>query len=147
MTDLEICTILKALPHKTGVNSMDWSSVHKDLLTIAMSCVEICQERRIPILFTSIIRPKIAGVSTTDIHAKGRAFDMSIHGMTTDDLDELLAEVNRRHAIAIGTGPRGSTNPRALIYEHQAGTGLKTSINAYEKINQSSPHLHGQCRK
>lgn len=161
---------LMSLPHKEGVNREDWKTVHPDLLLIAWSVVLVCRRRGLPILFTSIRRGRIAGVSISDTHAQGRAFDISVRGWSTDDIDEVLVEVNREHAKLRGAFKKGDLlTPRALIYEHRAGTGpeapecgqgdlgektckvdgqvvLDPLAAPYMKENEADPHLHGQCR-
>jgi hypothetical protein len=137
---------LKALPHKKGVDPNDWDHVVNGLLLIAISTVKVAQRRRLPILITSIIRGRIPGVSESDTHATGRAFDMSIHGWSVDDIDEVLIEVNAEHAKIRGAYKRGDPTPRALIYEHRVGEGPCPKTEEYVKENSADPHLHGQCR-
>lgn len=143
----DVREFLMRCDHKEGVNRLDWMRVHDSLPQIALTCFQICKKRNIPFLVTSIIRPRIEGVSATDIHADGRAFDLSVRGFTTDDLDELLVEVNKMHAKASGAVSKHDGVPRALIYEHKEHEGPKTQIDIFEKINQAVPHLHGQCRR
>lgn len=81
---------LMKLPHKKGVNPSDWKHVDAKLLILAALYVHFCQRNGIPIMFTSIIRAGIPGVSISRTHIEGRAFDASAHGWTTDLVDEFL---------------------------------------------------------
>ena len=112
---------LALYPHKKGVNPLDWKKVHKNLLLVAYFYVNFCEQHGIPVLFTSIIRAMIPGISKTDIHAKGRAFDASAKGWTKELKDEFegLVEEAFEHvaAIAITTG-----KPNAIEW-HDAGRG------------------------
>jgi hypothetical protein len=65
----------------------------------------------IPILFTSIIRPMIHGISETDIHAKGRAFDVSAKGWNDEKKEDFERKVFERFADigAIGRSTGKST--------------------------------------
>lgn len=113
--------ILQLYPHKKGVNDADWLRVHPNLLKLAYFYVNFCEEHGIPVMFTSIIRPMIPGVSKTDIHAKGRAFDASAKGWTKELKDEFERQVEEKFkaiaAIAISTG-----KPNAIEW-HDAGRG------------------------
>lgn len=112
---------LALYPHKDTVDPLDWKKVHKNLLPLAYFYVNFCEQHGIPVLFSSIIRGMIPGVSKTDIHAKGRAFDASAKGWTKelkDDFEKLLEEKFKDvAAIAIATG-----RPNAIEW-HDAGRG------------------------
>jgi len=142
---------LKSLPHKPGVNREDWETITDGALEVAWATVEVCRRINAPILFSSLIRPKVPA-SETDIHAEKRAFDLSIAGWSTDDIDEVLIEVNRacgpKYGAFRANNPDGV--PRALIYEHRKGEGLESrdpKALPYVKENRADPHLHGQCRR
>lgn len=142
----DVVMALMVLPHKADTNPNDWKRVSPKLLPIALDVARACKRRGIPILFTSIIREAIEGVSVSATHAEGRAFDLSVKGWSTDDLDDVLMEVNRKHAQKRGAVSAADGVPRALVYEHRAAEGPETNLEAYEKVNSASPHLHGQCR-
>lgn len=113
--------ILAIYPHKNGVNPDDWSRCHNNLLKLAYFYVNFCESNNIPVLFTSIIRPMIKGVSKTDIHSKGRAFDVSAKGWTKELRDEFEKQMEEKFkAIAAVSAETGQPN---AIYWHE-GTAL-----------------------
>lgn len=132
---LQIIQRLKAQAHKPGVNPDDWYDVKPDLLLIAEFDLDLCQAYKLPVLYTSIIRPKIS-VSKTDIHAKKRAFDRSLHGWTDEQAASHAEMVNDAFdigAISIATGKE-----REAVFENDEfdKDGKKTKTR----------HLHFQCR-
>ena len=145
-TQRHIVESLATLPHKDEVNPMDWFSMHPSLILIAWSTVNILKIRGAPILFTSLIRKGIPGLSVSKSHIEGRAFDMSIRGMSIDDIDAALEEVNWEHAAKRGAISMRDKVARALIFEHRTDYKAKSNLEKYVVINQADPHLHGQCR-
>jgi hypothetical protein len=81
----DIIQKLKEQGHKEAVDPNDWVKVKEDLLLIADWFVDYCSLMNLRCQFTSIIRPKIKGISKTDIHADKRAFDVSLIGWTDSD--------------------------------------------------------------
>ena len=142
-----ISEILATLPHKTGVNRNDWLHVKHDLLNIALWVRQYCAAKHLPLVITSIIRPKIEGVSVSDTHAEGRAFDISSRAFSVDDIDDILIECNRAFAKTIGAISSHDGLPRAVIYEFQ---GFKEQFKATEYLRENrlaTPHLHFQVRR
>jgi len=146
----EIIETLKKCNHKPGIDINDWDIVHPNLLLLAQFYLEFCTKYKLPLTFTSIIRPKIVGVSETDIHAEKRAFDTSSKGFTVDDIDSLLIDCNKEFASKIGAykSMDGHLVPRAVIYEHNQGSCiLPTRGIEYAKLNENAfPHFHFQVR-
>lgn len=97
--DLQLIEKIKRQIHKPGVDKNDWSKVHRNLLVLADYVIAHCETYNLPVIFTSIIRPKIKGVSKTDIHAKGRAFDLSVRGWSKEDIKFLVDAVNEKFTI------------------------------------------------
>lgn len=95
----EIIKNLKTLPHKDGVDKNDWDKVHRNLLVLADYVIAHCETHKLPLVITSIIRPKIKGVSKTDIHSKGRAFDISVRGWSKEDIKFLEDAINEKFTI------------------------------------------------
>lgn len=81
---------IQAAPHKPECDPLDWERCNPKLLILAAFYLDFCEKHKIPILFTSIIRSMIPGVSKSHTHDEGRAFDFSVHGWTTDLIDEFL---------------------------------------------------------
>ncbi len=119
---------LKNLPHK-GCDPKDWEKVHQGLRIIAYELLEFCESRNLPVVITSIIRPMIPGVSKTDIHAKSRAFDVSVKGWNADNILECVDYINDLLAEDLGAIAISDGKPRAVVYH--VGT---------------APHLHCQTR-
>lgn len=119
---LEIISRLKRLPHKPDVNPNDWNLVNHYLLLLAEFYVDWCEACKLPVLFSSIIRPMIPGVSKTDIHTKGRAFDFSAHGWTKELRDEFEKQVEEKFKTIAAIG--AETGLPNAIYWHDAGAGF-----------------------
>jgi hypothetical protein len=127
---------LKALPHKEGVNKDDWDKVHRNLLVLADYVLAHTETHKLPMVISSIIRPKIKGVSKTDIHSKGRAFDLSVKGWSKEDIDFLVDAINEK--FTIGAISLTDGKEREAIYEGP-------EFNA--KGDQTKwPHFHMQVR-
>ena len=75
---LEIIDKLRKEKHKKGVNPDDWFNVKNNLLLVAEFDLELSKRLGVYVEYTSIIRPKIQGVSTSDTHADGRAYDRTL---------------------------------------------------------------------
>jgi len=142
----EAVEYLKSFPHKDDVSPDDWDSMRWSVILIAMTTVEILVSRGAPVLFSSLIRDGIPGISVSKSHAEGRAFDLSVRGLTVDDIDAVLYDVNRAHAVARGAISLRDKVARAIIYEHRTTDKISPRLEKYTVINQATPHLHGQCR-
>lgn len=127
---------LKALPHKEGVNKDDWNKVHRNLLVLADYVLAHTETYNLPMVITSIIRPKIKGVSKTDIHAKGRAFDLSVRGWSKEDIAFLVDNINEK--FTIGAISLTDGQEREAVYE---GPEFDKSGNQIKW-----PHFHFQVR-
>jgi hypothetical protein len=122
---------LKSLKHKDGVNPDDWTRVNAKLLILADYTVDYCKEHNLPLVFTSIIRPKIPGISTTDIHSTGRAFDISVRGWKLADILAYRDHVNDKFTLGAISARDGKE--REVVYEDGISAG-------------KGAHLHIQCR-
>jgi hypothetical protein len=148
VTEQALRDLMLTIPHKEGVVPENWRMVDSDLLTLAHFYLQFATSRRLPILITSIIRPKIEGLSVSDTHAQGRAFDVSVRGWTVDDLDDLLIECNRVHAPRMGAFSATDGLSRAVVYEYGQGVCMvPTRAPEYCKMNGAVPHLHFQVRR
>lgn len=123
---------LKSLYHKPGVNADDWDRVSSKLLVLADYLMSHCETYNLPIVITSIIRPKIKGVSKSRTHEEGRAFDISVKGWSAHDVKFLVDAVNEKHSIGAISLTDGKE--REVIYED----GIKAG---------TAPHLHFQVRR
>jgi len=92
-------TQLQSLPHKDGVNKEDWNRVKNNLIIVALAVAFYCIKRKLPLLFSSIIREGIPGVSTSRTHIEGRAFDISVNGWTEKDILDIVSWINESFAI------------------------------------------------
>jgi hypothetical protein len=126
----QIIALLKSQKHKPEVNPNDWDEVHLNLLVLGEFTVKYCVENRLPLLFTSIIRPKIKE-SLTDIHAKKRAFDISVKGWTENEINEFVGLINS--TFHIGAISMRDGQEREAVYEDGISAG-------------NGAHLHVQCR-
>lgn len=130
-TPSSLVSRLKELHHKPGVDKNDWDKVHKNLLKVAEHLLDHCYSHNLPLIITSIIRPKIKGVSKTDIHSTGRAFDISVRGWSADDIAFLVFVMN--DDLKFGAISARSGKENEVIYED----GIKLG---------TAPHLHFQVR-
>lgn len=122
---------LKKLPHKAEVNPDDWDRVKPNLLLIAEFFVNLCEGMGLAVLFTSIIRKGIPGISISFTHEQGRAFDVSIKGWPKG-LAEYIAELIN-DAFHIGAISYSDGKEREAVYED----GIKLG---------TAPCLHCQVR-
>jgi hypothetical protein len=120
------------IDHKEGVSPDDWSRVHPNLLILADELISFCDNRNLPLKFTSIIRPKIKGVSKTDIHADGRAFDISLIGWSDAEARDCAYTFNRKFKIGAISASSGEENE--VIFEDGIAAGR-------------GRHLHFQVRR
>lgn len=126
------------LSHKSGVYNRDWLIVKTNLLLILEWLVSFSKNRGVPIMITSIIRPKIEGVSVSDTHADGRAFDISVRGWEKKDIDECVNECNKTFS-RVGAASKSDGVRRAAIFEQDIFD------NSGKQIKWK--HIHFQCAK
>lgn len=122
---------LQSLPHKTEVNPKDWERVKPNLLLIAEFLVNLCEDLGLPILFSSIIRPGIPGVSISLTHEQGRAFDISIMGWPKKIAAYIAELIN--DAFEVGAISFSDGKEREAVYEDGKSMG-------------TAPCLHFQVR-
>ena len=126
---------LKALPHKEGVDKNDWDKVHRNLLVLADYVLAHTETHNLPMVITSIIRGKLK-ISKTDIHSKGRAFDLSVRGWSKEDIKFLEDAVNEK--FTIGAISLRDGKEREAVFE---------DAEFNEKGDQTKwPHFHFQVR-
>jgi len=106
---------LKALPHKAGVDSSDWDKVKNNLILLALAVAFYCSKRGLPLLFTSIIREGIKGVSISKTHIEGRAFDISVKDWSQKDILDLVLWINQSFSIGAVSLSNGQENE--VVYE------------------------------
>lgn len=119
---------LMCLPHKPGVDPLDWRVVNPKLLVLAQAYVDYCQRHKIPILFTSIIRAGIPGVSVSSTHEEGRAFDASARGWTAELIDDFLAETRR--LAPIGAISKSDGLARPFVFHEGTAYHLHAQVRA-----------------
>lgn len=127
---------IKALVHKAGVNKDDWDKVHPNLLVVADYVLAHAETYGLPVVFTSIIRPGIKGVSVSKTHAEGRAFDISVKGWSPEDIKFLVDAINEK--LHIGAISFSDGKEREALYEP---TVLKNG-----KVIKTA-HLHFQVAR
>ena len=110
----KIIARLKKQKHKKGVNPKDWDDVHPNLLIVAEFDLNLCEQLRLNVEYTSIIRPMIA-VSITDIHAKKRAYDRTLRGWPKDFAPWFAELVNG--GLTIGAASRSDGKERESVFE------------------------------
>ena len=123
---------LKELAHHKEVKVDDWDSVHANLRVLAYELIEYCKSRNLPLVIVSIIRPMIPGVSRTNIHSTGRAFDLSVMNWKLQDCLDCEKYFNGNYE-KIGAIGMGDGLPRACLFESPLYNGRGTG-----------PHMHLQ---
>lgn len=93
-------------------------------------CSKWCDSRKVPFVITRCIDEMIPGVSKTNIHADGRAVDVSVHGWSADDIDDFVCDSNNEFSEKIGAISISDGKPRFNVFH--VGTG---------------PHFHLQIKK
>ena len=122
---------LRQCSHKPGVDAADWYKVKDSLIILAKFTMIFCKENNLPLLFTSIIRPKIPKVSKSRTHEQGRAFDISVRGWAKDDVIRFVTKINASFKLGAVSATDGTE--REAIYEDGISAG-------------KGAHLHIQCR-
>lgn len=131
----DIIAKLKSFPHKEGVDKNDWDKVHHNLLVLADYLIAHCETHKLPIVISSIIRGKLK-ISKTDIHSKGRAFDISVKGWSKEDIQFLADSINEK--FTIGAISLRDSQEREAVFE---------DAEFNEKGDQTKwPHFHFQVR-
>lgn len=133
----KIIEALKKQVHKPGVNKDDWDKVNPKLLLVADYLLAHAETHQLPVVFSSIIRPGIKGVSVSKTHAEGRAFDISVRGWSEADIKFLVDCMNE--ALHVGAISFSDGKEKEALYEptvkDKNGKVIKTA------------HLHMQCRR
>lgn len=118
------------IQYKNPYDKEHWSKVHPNLITLRDYFEAYCDKWKFTFVVTSIIRPKIDGISTSTTHEEGRAYDASVFGWDIDSINDLVIDCNKQFAKSIGAISAKDGIARAVIYHF--GTG---------------PHFHFQVRK
>lgn len=106
---------------KEDIDVGDLKFITSNLTILLRTFIDYCQKKNLPCMITSLRsdRKNIKSVSNT--HETGRAFDASVKGWDTDEIDACVHDFNRNYrnigAISISDGV-----PRACIY-HDSGYG------------------------
>jgi hypothetical protein len=93
-----------------------------ELRILAYEAFDWCAIRKLPVIITSIIRPRIPGVSKSDTHAQGRAVDISVKGWSVDQCLEFQDYMNHNFGEQYGAISLTDGKPRACVYH--GGTAL-----------------------
>lgn len=131
---LKIIARLRSQKHKKGVNPDDWYHVHDNLLLVAEFDLDLCEQLSLPVEYTSIIRPMIS-VSTTDIHARKRAYDRTLRGWPTGVAEWFAELVNG--GLTVGAVSRSDGKEREAVFEEDQ---FKDGVQVKWK------HLHFQVK-
>jgi len=88
-----------------------------------------CHNRGTPFVITRMIDEKIEGVSISDTHKEGRAFDLSVRNWSDQDIQEFTNTFNNKYGTSVGAFGLRTGLPSVVVYH--VGT---------------APHLHIQIR-
>lgn len=117
---------------KNNLKIHDVRYFRPELLEMLAHVVKFCHVRGLQCVITSGIRSEEenrALRARSNTHCEGRAFDISVHGWTTDDIDELVIDMTEKFKDTGAITKDGISKP---IYFHDAGNGA---------------HLHIQVRR
>lgn len=92
-------------------------------------CSQWAEKRKLPFVITRAIDEMIPNASKTNIHADGRAVDVSVKAWNADDLDDFIHDSNKEFA---SIGAISFTDKVARFCVYHVGTG---------------PHFHLQIRR
>lgn len=136
--------------HSKGVSQADWEHVAVELLKLGEAFMDFADDHVLPVSITSLIRPKITGVSETDIHAQRRAFDASAKLWKSFHIHGLLRSVNVRFASVMGAVSLRDGVPRAVIFEtasQKFHDDAPEDVRVYIKVRPGvKDHFHFQVR-
>lgn len=108
----------QGIKFKPGVDPIDFFGCSPNLILLLGHFALFCRVNKLACTITSITDNQPGRV--TEVHAQGRAFDASVKGFTTDEIDWLLSTFNEKHkyiaAISKSDGKR-----RAVIYHRVEG--------------------------
>jgi hypothetical protein len=130
---------LKTLTHKPGVNKDDWDKVHRALLALAEYTTTYCETYKLALVITSIIRPRIPGVSVSDTHAEGRAFDISVRGWSREAIRDFVDSINE--IFTIGAISLRDKKEREAVYEDGVAKGFGAHIHIQVRAKAEVPHV------
>lgn len=131
-----IITRLQQQKHKVGVNPKDWNFVKDNLLLVAEFDLNLCEELGLYVEYTSIIRPKISGVSVSDSHADKRAYDRTLRNWPDGTAEWFVELVN--DGLTVGAISRSDGKEREAIFE----------TDMFKDRKQIKwKHLHFQCAR
>jgi hypothetical protein len=106
-------------------------------LLMAVGFVSLyCDQHNLPMKVTRTVDEMIQGISKTDIHSDGRAFDLSVIGWTTDNIDDFVHDINNSD-FAKNYGAISATDGiiRLVVWESS------------DSITGRMAHLHVQVRR
>lgn len=110
------------LKHPMKIN--DLRMIHPNLLKVIAFSVGYCFEKKLPCVITSILRSKEENQalgSKSMTHVEGRAFDLSVKGWSTDDIDDFIFAINDEfESIGAISAIDGKSKP---IKFHNNGNG------------------------
>ena len=121
---------MQTLQVKDPKNLTDLLEIHPILFMVLGFVVARCHIKKLPCKLTRVIDGRIPGVSVSDTHEEGRAFDMSVQGWTIEDINEFVTYMNDKYADTYGALSSADNKARLVVYH--IGTG---------------PHFHIQIRK
>lgn len=87
-------------------------------------CSKWCDSRKVPFVITRCIDEMIPGVSKTNIHADGRAVDVSVKGWDADTIDDFIHDSNKEFSDKIGAISVSDGKPRFCVYHCGVGYHL-----------------------
>lgn len=132
---------IKKLVHKAGVNPNDWTKVHPNLLVVLDYVIEHCHAHNLPVVISSIIRPRLK-VSKTDTHSEGRAFDISVRGWQIEDIEFLVDCINAD--LYVGAISKSDGLEREALYEPDE---FEIDPKTKKRKQVKWAHIHFQCAR
>ena len=106
---------LKQQKHKIGVDRNDWEDVSDNLLLVAEFDLNLCEGLGLYVEYTSIIRPKIPGVSVSNSHADKRAYDRTLRSWPNGIAPWFVELVN--DGLDVGAISKSDGKEREAVFE------------------------------
>ena len=116
--------------------------LHPAILMILFDAQNWALERNIPFLVTETVTTKeeddkLSRISSS--HRQGRAFDLSVRGWSTKDINEFRTYFSRKY-IEYAALTKSSGQPSLVIY-HDSGHGAHIHVQIHSKYAQEITFL------
>jgi len=111
----------KQLHYKDDALLLHLPYIHPILFFVYADMNKYCYEAGLPFVTTRILGEKIPGVSVSDTHKEGRAFDFSVRDWTDADIERFAEHFNNKYANIYGAYSYSDGLPRLAVFHNGKG--------------------------